>query len=225
MKDFWLLLTILGPLFIVGTVGISMFSNSTIGFLLLITHVLACITVGILFRFWKYNETSAKSSNTEFVDDEISFSKLGEIFSTSISKATSTVLMIGGFVVLFSVIISILKSSHLLTMLSYSILPLFGFLNIPFTFIVPFVTGLLEITNGIALISNIQIKSISINIIFTSFLLGIGGLSIFLQVFSIVSKTDLSIKPYVIGKILHGLFSAFYTFLFLNFCPIFYFNL
>ena len=34
-----------GPLFIIGTVGISMFGNSTIGFLLLITHLLAAITV------------------------------------------------------------------------------------------------------------------------------------------------------------------------------------
>ena len=47
-----------GPLFIVGTVGISMFGNSTIGLLLLITHILACITVGIIFRFWKFNSSS-----------------------------------------------------------------------------------------------------------------------------------------------------------------------
>ena len=57
-----------GPLFILGTVGISMFGNSTIGLLLLITHILACITVGIIFRFWKFNSSSPdyisnKSSN------------------------------------------------------------------------------------------------------------------------------------------------------------------
>ena len=44
-----------GPLFILGTVGISMFGNSTIGILLLISHLLASITVGIIFRFWKSN--------------------------------------------------------------------------------------------------------------------------------------------------------------------------
>ena len=58
-----------GPLFIVGTVGISMFGNSTIGLLLLVTHILACITVGIIFRFWKSGKTSSdyissKSSRT-----------------------------------------------------------------------------------------------------------------------------------------------------------------
>lgn len=42
-----------GPLFIIGTVGISMFYNSLIGVLLFITHLLACLTVGFIFRFWK----------------------------------------------------------------------------------------------------------------------------------------------------------------------------
>ena len=39
-----------GALFIIGTVGITMFGNTTIGILLLITHILGCITVGLLFR-------------------------------------------------------------------------------------------------------------------------------------------------------------------------------
>lgn len=70
-----------GPLFIIGTVGISMFGNSTIGFLLLITHLLASLTVGILFRFWKYDEKSTLQKNNSYVNfkDDISLSNLGEI--------------------------------------------------------------------------------------------------------------------------------------------------
>lgn len=49
-----------GPLFIIGTVGISLFGNTLIGILLLITHILACITVGIVFRFWKCNTQRSK---------------------------------------------------------------------------------------------------------------------------------------------------------------------
>ena len=50
-----------GPLFIIGTVGISMFGNSTIGLLLFITHFLSSITVGFIFRFWKKNHSPNKS--------------------------------------------------------------------------------------------------------------------------------------------------------------------
>ena len=207
-----------------------MFGSSTIGFLLLATHILASITVGFFFRFWK---GSFRKKSRHYrgdissgpITNTISFSNLGEAIANSISNATSTIMMIGGFVVMFSVIISIFKASHLLNMLSLAFIPCFEFLHIPTAFVTPLLTGILEITNGISLISSIQIKAISTNIILASFLLGFGGISVFLQVLSIISKTDLSIKPYILGKILHGFIAAFYTFVFIQALPMFNFNL
>ena len=100
-----------GPIFIIGTVGILMFKNTTIGILLFITHILACITVGIIFRFWKYKKTSfefsTKTSSIKIKNQTVSFSNLGEVLSQSITSSISTILLIGGFVVIFSSIISI----------------------------------------------------------------------------------------------------------------------
>ena len=62
-------------------------------------------------------------------------------------------------------------------------------------------------------------KAISQNVVLCAFLLGFGGFSVLLQVFSIVAKTDLSIKKYVIGKFLQGIFAALYTFLALKWIP------
>lgn len=207
-----------GPLFIIGTVGISMFGNSTIGFLLLISHLLASITVGIIFRFWKYNAKTSIINNKSRINinDNISWSNLGGIIGNSISSSINTILLIGGFVVLFSVIISIMQTSHLLDALANCIQPLFNLLNIPEKFCTGFISGILELTNGLNIICNIPEKKLSINIIIASFLLGLGGISILLQVWSTIAKTDLSIKPYILGKILHACISAFYTFLFLK---------
>lgn len=211
-----------GPLFIVGTVGISMFGNTSIGLLLLITHILACITVGIIFRFWKnksqhnnrsFNYTNSASNNT------VTFSNLGNVLSESINSSIQSILLIGGFVVIFSSIISILTTSGILHNLSILLLPFFNFLHIDTQFITPLLTGFLEITNGIKNISIIKIKHISVNIIITAFLLGFGGISVLLQVWSIISKSNLSIKPYILGKLLHGTIAALYTFLALNFIP------
>lgn len=214
-----------GPLFILGTVGIKMFGSSTIGLLLLITHILACITVGILFRFWKSSNSSSKYLNNGLSNSKsiskVRFSNLGEIIGKSITSSISTVLSIGGFVVLFSVIISILKHTNIILLFE----PVFNFLHIPSNIAESFVLGIVEITNGIFSISSIPLKKISINIILSAFLLGCGGISILLQVWSIVSKTDLSIKPYVIGKFLHGIFAAVYTLLFIMFFPMFRFDL
>lgn len=217
-----------GPLFIVGSVGISMFGSSLIGILLFISHFLASIAVGFIFRFWKYNEKDInKIDNTHYSNqnNNATFSNLGNILAQSIKSATATILMIGGFIVVFSCIISILNSSGFFKFIEIIFVPLFNILHIDETFIKPLFTGFLEITNGINLISNINIKEISINIILTSFLLGVGGLSVFLQVLSIVSKTDLSIKPYIFGKIIHGIISAIFTFLLIQIFPFFNFNL
>lgn len=216
-----------GPLFIIGTVGITMFGNTTIGVLLLITHLLASITVGFIFRFWKYNSKAHSISNNSYINsnENISLSNLGGIIGNSITSSINTLLLIGGFVVLFSVIISILQTSHLLDILGNCIKPLFEILQIPSDFCSGFVAGIFELTNGLNIICNIPSKKISINIILSSFILGLGGISVLLQVWSTIAKTDLSIKPYIYGKILQACFSALYTFLFLQNFTLFNFDL
>ena len=209
-----------GPLFILGTVGISMYGSTQIGLLLFCTHLLASLTVGFIFRFWKKDKKNSPialppSINTNIKGKKtLSLSNLGSAISESISSATTSIMMIGGFIVLFSVIISMLNASHVLDTLSSIFVPLSNFLHIPSEFVPPFITGFLEITNGISLVANTSSFG-TISIIITSFLLGFGGISVFLQVWSITSKTDLSIKPYILGKLLHGLIAAFYTLLLL----------
>lgn len=216
-----------GPLFIVGTIGISIFGNSTIGILLLITHILGALTVGFIFRFWKsdQNTLSTYTTSSSVSNNDLTFANLGEIIGKSITNSINTILLIGGFVVLFSVIISILNTCHLIDAFSNLIQPIFNLFSIPGKFGNGFVSGIFELTNGLNIIGNIPEKKISINIILTAFLLGFGGLSVFLQVWSIISKTDLSIKPYIYGKLLHACISAFYTFCFLHIFTLFNFNL
>ena len=202
-----------------------MYGSSIIGFLLFISHILACLTVGFLFRYWKKSNSTNTYLSQNINNKTICFSELGSIIANCISNATSTLFMIGGFVVLFSVIISILKESYMLQIFTNFLTPFFNIFHIPSSFISPILIGLLEITNGISQIASIHIKAISINIIITSFILGLGGVSVLLQIFSITSNTDLSIKPYIIGKFLQGAISAFYTYLLITFFPIFNFNL
>lgn len=216
-----------GPLFILGTIGISMFANNLIGILLLITHILSCLTVGFIFRFWKRNDSSKSNYNKLNLDsNNISFSDLGELLSKSILNSIRTILLIGGFVVLFSVILSVLQESKILIVIGNIFLPIFSLLgmnNIDFS--IGFLSGLLEVTNGINIIANIPFKQISSNIILCSFLLGFGGISVLLQVYSITSKSNISIKPYIIGKFLHGIFASIYTFIFIYTIPIFNLNI
>ena len=205
-----------GPLFILGTVGISLFHSLHVGICLLISHLLSCILVGFCFRWWKKNTekniyTRDSSSNYK---RNISFANLGEILSKSISSSINSILMIGGFVVLFSVISSILESTKIITFLSFIFSPLFHLLNISNTFFAPLFTGFVELTNGLQKLSNIEFSATSLYI--SSFILCFGGLSVLLQVLSIIAKEKISIKPYIIGKLLQGVFSVIITFFLYN---------
>ena len=210
-----------GPLFIIGTVGISLFCDTLSGYLLLFTHILACITVGFLFRFWKYSKNETYIPSTLSYNTKTKSISLGQMLSSSINNSIQTIVMIGGFIVLFSVIISILKQSHVLYLLGTLISPFLNLFGIETSFSTPFITGIFELTNGIKNVSMVVTKNISTSLTLCSFLLGFGGISIGLQVLSIVSKTDLSIAPYFIGKLLQGFFSAIYTFTMIKMFPIF----
>ena len=211
-----------GALFILGTVGITLFGNSTIGILLLLTHILACISVGIVFRFWKLNDTEKINSNNLNKNFKANSSN---ILGSSISNSINTILMIGGFIVLFSIIISILNTSKVLLILSNIFIPIMNFFNINTKFCVPIISGILELTNGISLVAGLPNKSLSTNIIISAFLLGFGGISVVLQIYAIIGNTDISIIPYILGKFLQGIFASIYTFVFINIFPFFNFDI
>ncbi len=195
-----------------------MFGDIRTGILLFVTHILACITVGIIFRFWKHSKNDTISASRVFSSREnnVNIANLGEIISSSIMNSIHNVLLIGGFIVLFSVIISILNQSHVVLITSKFLNPFLNFLKIDTKFSSGLINGLIEITNGLNSVSSVHIKAISQNIIIASFLLGFGGLCVMLQVFSTISKSHISIKPYIIGKVLQSLIAALYTYIFLN---------
>lgn len=242
-----------GPLFIIGTVGITLFANSTVGLVLLITHILAALTVGIILgivsRFrknnlFKYNSnilnyssnikyrlnnsnafTKTTSSNRQTSSNICTFSNLGEILSNAILESSKTIIMIGGFVVIFSVIISIFNTSKMMELLSFAFYPILKLFNVDISFAKSILSGIIELTNGLSIVSSISNKSISINIIICAFLLGFGGISVMLQVLSITSKSDLSLKKYFWGKLLQGFIAAAYTYILMNFIPMLNLNI
>lgn len=209
-----------GPLFIIGTVGVSMFGCTEIGVILFITHILSCLTVGIIFGVISRHKSSfshrvssgVSAGSNVSINKQYGISDLGTILSNSITNSVSTIFLIGGFIVLFSIIISILNELNIISNISN----LLANLSILKEYSSGIITGLIELTNGVNIISLIHTKSISKQIIITAFLLGFAGFSIFLQIFSIVSKNKLSMKPYILGKFLQGCIASLYTFIILN---------
>ncbi len=233
-----------GPLFIIGAVGTGMYGSSLIGIFLFICHFLACITVGFLFRFYKpshgltamvrYNvgkktENSRKPSpgvksktrkrllidfRNRLIHESRSRAGFGTLLGEAIRDSVSTVLTIGGFIVLFSVIISLLKETGVIKLITEMLLRLLpqslrqnGFDGV----ISGVLSGILEITTGSELVSCGTSIPLSIKLPAASFVIGWAGLSVHFQVMSIVSGTDINTCPYLLGKLLQGIAAAIYT--------------
>lgn len=200
-----------GPLFILGTVGIALLGNSKIGWTLLASHILASLTVGYFFRFWKKDKFDINYRETKFNSQltPIKISDIGEILGNAIKKSILSILSIGGFIVLFSVILSILETSGFFEIIT-SFLYNFG---IPKDISQSTITGIIELTNGLKITSTLYDSLPTFSLLLISFLLGFGGISVFFQVYSIIAKEGISIKPYFYGKLLQGFFAIIFTFI------------
>lgn len=195
-----------GPLFILGTVGISLFGSKRIGYILLISHIISCILVGIVFSNWKKNIFHSNIfSNNKEMNKQLGLNDFGDILTNSIKKSINTILNIGGFIIFFSVILSILNSSGFFRIITN----ICGICNFPGEIGISLISGIIELTNGVKNISLIGSSNFILSIV--SFMLGFGGFSVLLQVYSIISKNNLSIKSYFYGKLLQGIFSFIIT--------------
>lgn len=196
-----------GPLFIIGAIGIGMYENIHIGYLILFIHYVCAILVGFLFRFYKPTETQLKKNNV-FLKDAFLKLKLarlkenktiGQILGESVKSSLETIAMVGGFVILFSVISELFKVSEIFENLGKIVLP---------SDLQPFSNGLfigcIEITNGINVLSSIDSV---ISIVITCGLVSFSGLSIIAQTSSMIYKSDIKMSLYILAKILHSLFS------------------
>ncbi len=213
------------PLFIFGAVSVGFFQNVTLGIVLACAHYIGNICVGLVMRFYgggaekDVNSTSKKSRR--FLLRE-AFSALhqtrindkrpiGKLLGDAVTSSIQTLLMIGGFIILFSVINKMLFHLHVTTFFAEGFSSIFLLLNIPEQLSIPFISGLFEITLGSKLTSGVSEATLLQQAIITSFILGFSGFSVQAQVASILAETDIGFKPFFYGRFIHGITASVAT--------------
>lgn len=208
-----------GPLFIIGAVAVGMINNSSLGYLMLICHYLGAITVGLLFRNYgkekiERNHTSIYKNIKAVIDSSGSEEGFFVSFGNAVISGVNTLLAVGGFVIIFSVVFKVLNLFHIIDIISYILSLLLSPMGITKDICSAFISGLFEITIGCNNLCNISYTSELIKATLCSFIIGFSGLSILAQCCSFIAKTDISTKIYIFNKFLHGFFAAIYTFIF-----------
>ena len=211
------------PLFIFGAVSVGFFNNAQLGILLAVAHYLGNISVGLIMRFYGIKEPQNRNEKTKY-SLRAAFSALhqtrmkdnrpiGKILGDAVMSSVQTLLMIGGFIILFSVVNKLLFHLQITGFFAKAIEVILNLFQLPIELSIPLISGLFEITLGAQLISQIQSATLMEQAIITSLILGFSGFSVQAQVASILAQTDIRFKPFFFARIIHGVFSAAYTFL------------
>ena len=207
-----------GPIFVISAIGCGFFGSKHLGILLYISHILSAIGVGIIFSFYK-RKSSCPFKKQYLVNSNcntnISSSSIINVFTNAITSSINTIINIAGFIIFFSVVIRLLHKVGVFSFLAFVCSPIIHSLNLEPALVSSFFSGLLELTSGTSFICKLSCTTCFTKLICTAFLLGFAGISIHFQVYSVISKSNLSILPFVIGKFLQGILnSLFFAILF-----------
>ena len=179
------------PLFIIHVIGINMLNSKKIGFIILITHYITNFIIGFIFRNI-FNVCETKSFNEN--KDSLPFMNL---LKKSIDNTISILLNVLGIIIFFGTLTTVINHYLNLNPFSNTIL-----------------NGILEITNGIKLLNDLSLSIIKKATIIT-FFISFGGLSIHMQVMSILNKYNISYFIYLLTRIIHASISSIIVFLIL----------
>jgi len=220
-----------GPLFMMGAVAIGMMGTKIGGLIILLSHYIAALFLGLCFRF--YHSKNYLLNKTRSISNKVTLGKLkqesnqvllnailalskarkedgrpfGQLIGDAVRNSVNVLWTVGGFIVLFSVLINLMMHLKIIDWLSavFSI-PMKLFL-IKEPIIKAITGGLFEVTTGCKLVSEIA-ANMQEKIAAVSFIIGWSGLSIHAQSASFLSGTGVKISIYMLSKFLHGLLAT-----------------
>ncbi|MDE5977392.1 MAG: sporulation protein, partial [Turicibacter sp.] len=157
------------PLFILGTVGVVLYQSTSIGYLLLLAHLLGAIIVFIFCYPLLRSKNTLQQINVQFPTQPFS-----TILIDCIESSLQTLIRVGGIIVFFYIISETLNILQITAIITRSIKPILeqiGLLSIE-----PIMAGILEFTQGVTKVSQTT-ASLQTKLVITAFIISFTGLS------------------------------------------------
>lgn len=183
-----------GPLFIIGTLGTVLLHQTRVGQFLWLIHLASAIITTLLLK--PFFHIHLNKACFPFKHERPK--RFDLIFSTAVFDSIQTLLQVCGTIIFFNAATQ--------TLICFG-MPKNGLL-----------IGCIEMTGGLSHLAKTQ-QQISLPL--CSFLLGLGGLSVWMQVASAFSSAQLPLFPYIMGKIIQGSIAAALTALLQSYIPVF----
>lgn len=179
-----------GPVFILGTIGVVLLNDYKAGCIILIAHILGAVLNGLLYRGNSYNENQIVLLKFD----------INSIFSDALTASIYSILQVGVSIIFLNVISVAINQLSLIEI----IFAICNKYQINGNVLEGIVYGLVEITNGVNIISQSNLKIKDIIVIITT-IISFGGLSVYMQSMTFLGKAKISGKYFLLTKITHAL--------------------
>lgn len=205
-----------GPVFITGAVAAGMLGLPEAGIYLAVTHYLGALLTGVVFglfrrrnpdRHQQRSRISVREAFAQFREDAANCPPTGALMADSVDKAMSLMLRIGGYIVLFSVIMKILSVSGILGFLAMLYSPLANLMGIDPPTVSTAILGSLELTTGCAKAAAMG-APLNLALPMIASIIAFGGLCVHMQTHAVCAAAGLRPKGFALAKTLHGALSA-----------------
>ncbi len=212
------------PLFMVGAVAIGMFSNAKLGAIIAIAHYVSSLLVGLCLRFYRRHEPASEQIGEHQGNMLVRALKelyrarkrdarpLGQLLGDAVKNSVNSLLMIGGFIILFSVIMRMATVSGLVALVGSTINGLLALFGLSPQLGNAAVSGIFEITIGCNVASQ-SVAPLMEQVILTSAIIAWSGFSVHAQVAAIINDTDIRLGPYLLARILQAVLAGGVTWL------------
>lgn len=183
-----------GPLFLVGTVGAGFFHNAVWGYAFFFSMLAGSFATGLLFRPLPSCPLPPSVKQQTQKKESISY-----LLSCSVKDALATTTQIGGYMVFFGAFCAALEKAGVFFLLG----KLLSFLPVSREMISALGTGLMEMTNGAAALSQCT-DSPRLLLTCALFLTVFGGASILGQTMDLLANLPISSLRYLLYQAING---------------------
>jgi sporulation integral membrane protein YlbJ len=209
------------PIFLIGAVSVGFFHDVGLAVVLAAAHYGTSVVIGLMMRFHGSRprlEAAPKTSGRSLLwramqamhqarlRDSRTF---GEMLRDSLQTSLKLIMVVGGLVVFFCVVLEVLTLSHVMNGLYAAINAVLHGVGVPPALSQAVVNGLFEVTLGaksaagagadLTLVSKVAIAA---------FILSWSGLSVHAQIVSLLNRTDIRYAPLGIARLVHGIMAA-----------------
>lgn len=219
------------PIFLLGAVSVGFFHDASLGLILALSHYGAGLLVGLLMSFHGRREevistpdstvpgqqTPAIQSRPRLQTALISMAEarrkdgrsLGELMKSAIQSSLQLIIVVGGLVVFFNVLMELLARAGIMSYLFRFMSQLLSLGGFPPELAGALGNGFFEVTLGARSAGEAAASlPLHFKVATAAFILSWGGLSVHAQVASILNGTGLRYLPFMTARLIHAVLAA-----------------